>query len=191
MRNVESNFSVNDELTDIQEATRAHRKSHGCGAYTFEDGTGLINLVQSHKAVRILELGTALGFTACCLAKGHESAHVDTIEGDATHVQLAKELIASVGLAGRITVHHGMFADVLATFSPEYDAVFFDGYEPSIAVLNQVRNLLRTGGLMICANTSLAGKLERREIDGYLNNIDYWVMKMPIENGKTIVRVKL
>ena len=84
-----------------------------------------------------------------------------------------------------------MFADVLANFSPEYDAVFFDGYEPSIAVLNQVRNLLRTGGLMICANTSLAGKLERREIDGYLNNIDYWVMKMPIENGKTIVRVKL
>lgn len=190
MTNKNLSLNIDDRLVDIQQATRAHRKMHGCGAYTFEDGSGLINLVQSINAMRILELGTALGFTACCLAQGHESAHVDTIEGDAIHLRLAEKNIAAMGLTGRVTVHHGMFDDVLANFVPEYDAVFFDGYEPSIAVLNQVRNLLRKGGLMICANTSLTINEKQREIDDYLSNIDFWIMKEPIENGKTKVCVK-
>lgn len=191
MENINPKFSINTKLADIQQATRAHRKIHGCGAYTYEDGPGLINLVQSHNALRILELGTALGFTACCLAQGHELAHVDTIEGDAKHVQLARERVASVGLAGRITVHHGTFTDVITKLTSKYDVVFFDGYEPSIDVLDRARNILRTGGLMICANTSLMDKLGRREVDDYLNNIDYWQVKEPIENGRTKVCVKL
>jgi hypothetical protein len=31
----------------IQEATREHRRRHGCSAYTFEDGAGLIALAQA------------------------------------------------------------------------------------------------------------------------------------------------
>jgi aryl-alcohol dehydrogenase-like predicted oxidoreductase len=41
--------------------TRRHRADHGCGAYTFEDGPGLIALAATHRATRVLELGAALG----------------------------------------------------------------------------------------------------------------------------------
>ena len=178
------------QLESIQRATRTHREVLRCGAYTFEDGGGLIDLVQSVSAKRVLELGTALGFTACCLAQGHESAHVDTIEADETHVRLAQKNIADLGLSKHITVHQGFFSDVLENLEPAYDAAFFDGFEPSIPILEQTTNLLRQGGIIICANTALASNMERRRIENYLSNPDLWMVKAPIESGRTTVCVK-
>jgi predicted O-methyltransferase YrrM len=73
----------------IQSMTRQHRADHGCGAYTFEDGPGLTTLAATHHAGRVLELGTALGYTACCFAAATPNTHVDTIERDSEHVRLA------------------------------------------------------------------------------------------------------
>jgi len=185
-----SHADILERLQRIQQATREHRQAHGCGAYTFEDGYGLIDLVQSVRAMRVVELGTALGFTACCLAQGHESTHVDTVEADETHVRLARKNISDMGLAANITVHQGLFIDTLANLVPGYDVAFFDGFAPSIAVLDQVKDLLRNNGLLICANTSLADSEERQKLDRYFNNTDFWLMKTPIEHGQTRVCVK-
>jgi predicted O-methyltransferase YrrM len=70
----------------IQSMTRQHRADHGCGAYTFEDGPGLTALAATHRASRVLELGTALGYTGCCLAAAASNTHVDSIEMDTEHV---------------------------------------------------------------------------------------------------------
>src|SRR6202522_4312055 len=78
----------------IQSMTRQHRADHGCGAYTFEDGPGLTALAATHRASRVLELGTALGYTGCCLAAAASNTHVDSIEMDTEHVRLARENIA-------------------------------------------------------------------------------------------------
>jgi len=94
-------------LHDLYRISVAHRKVHGCEAYTFEDGPALTALSGWKQPHRVLELGTALGYSACCLAQGSASARVDTIEGDATHVTLAREQIARHALTHRITVHHG------------------------------------------------------------------------------------
>jgi predicted O-methyltransferase YrrM len=64
----------------IQKATRAHRQAHGCHAYTYSDGAALTALAANAGAKRVLELGTALGYTACCLAAAGPSVFVDTIE---------------------------------------------------------------------------------------------------------------
>ena len=96
-------------LFEIQAATRIHRREHGCGAYTFEDGPGLIKLAQKYEPSRIVELGTALGFTACCLAFGSPSATIDTVEGDSLHVELAQQNFKNEQFDKRITVHHGHF----------------------------------------------------------------------------------
>ncbi len=181
---------VPNHLQDIQRATRLHRRDHGCGAYTFEDGEGLVRLVKGHNAQRILELGTALGFTACCLAQGSETAKVDTIEADITHVHLARKHILQAGLATRISVHHGYFSDVLPNLKPDYDAVFFDGFGPSGDLISQLGDLLKSGGLLICANIALADSPQRQLIEKYINDVDLWIQKDPIENGRTVVRIK-
>ena len=77
-KSVSGGHTARDPFQSLQDVTRIHRSEHGCGAYTFEDGTGLIDLSARIKPKRILELGTALGYTACCLASGSPEAHVDS-----------------------------------------------------------------------------------------------------------------
>ncbi len=177
-----------DRFSAIQSATRDHRRSHGCEAYTFEDGPALTRIAAAAGAQRILELGTALGYTACCLAAGHPYSRVDTIEGDAEHARLAREQIASVSLSDRIAVHHGDFLMVLPTLPATYDLIFFDGFAPDMAVLHPLTRILKGGGTLVCANLGLADNT--RHLTAFLDDASMWTKANPIEGGATVVRVK-
>ena len=181
---------TDDLFTSIQAATRTHRKTHGCGAYTFEDGPGLARISFDARPTRILELGTALGYTACCLASGSPTAKVDTIEGDPDHARLARVQIADAGLADRIKVHIGDFEDVLAYLPNAYDLVFFDGFAPSEALLSLLRSKINSGGTLVCANIGLAGGEEHSRIMGELGDTVHWRAMGSIERGQTIVVTK-
>ena len=180
-----------DPFASIQAATRSHRKLHGCGAYTFEDGPGLARVAAASGATRILELGTALGYTACCLASGAPGAIVDTVEGDPAHVELAKELIAKAGLTERIRVHIGEFDQVLGKLPEDYDLAFFDGFAPSDAILALLRNCLTTGGILVCANLGLVeGVVQARLLQDF-KNAERWLEVCKLESGRTIVLRKV
>ncbi len=144
--------AANDPFAKIRAATNAHRARHGCGAHPYDNGPLLAALAAAADARRILELGTALGYTALSFASGAPDATVDTIERDAEHVRLARENIAAAAMDHRITVHEGEFAAVLPTLDPGYDVAFFDGQSPSPELHKTLRGLLRTGGTLITAN---------------------------------------
>lgn len=179
-----------DPFADIRSATRQHLAHHGCGAYTFEDGPALRALASQRLPQRILELGTALGYTACCMAGGSILSHVDTVEADAQHIALARANIIRHGLALRITVHDGQFDDVMSTLMPGYDMVFFDGFAPTHKTIARLRELLVCGGVLVCANLQLAHGDAIEQLDIELNNRSRWQPLEPIENGRTHVRVK-
>src|SRR6202046_4774178 len=122
-----------DPFAKIRTATNAHRTKHGCGAYPYSNGPLLAALAGAANARRILELGTALGYTALSFASGAPDATVDTVERDPDHVALACDNIAAAAMDHRITVHEGDFASVLPTLDPGYDVAFFDGQAPSPA----------------------------------------------------------
>jgi len=107
-----------DPFAKIRNATNAHRERHGCSAFAYSNGPLLAALAGAANARRILELGTALGYTALSFASGVRDATVDTIERDPDHAQLARDNIAAAGLDHRITVHEGEFASVLPTLDP-------------------------------------------------------------------------
>ena len=180
-----------DPFADVQQATRQHRRQHGCGAYTFEDGPALTALSGWKQPQRVLELGTALGYTACCLAQGCALARVDTIEGDAAHVALAREQIARHALAHRITVHQGQFDEVLGQLEAGYDLAFFDGFEPPPATIAQVRDLLGPGGMLVCSNLQLGRGAAARQLAHDLDDASRWQTMASIEGGRTAVRIKL
>ena len=183
--------SARDPFRALQDATRAHRREHGCGAYTFEDGAGLTDLSARFQPARSLELGTALGYTACCLAWGAPKAHVDTIERDPLHVELARRNIEKAKLSSRITVHQGDFSDILPLLDPPYDFAFFDGFAPDIAVLTSLEALLAPAGVLVCANLALAGDLETRRMTAMLSDPKVWRPLPAIEAGATAVWRKL
>src|SRR6202167_1159239 len=141
----------------VRTATNAHRARHGCGAYPYDNGPFLAAIAAAANARRILELGTALGYTALSFASGAPDATVDTIESDPDHARLARENIVAAAMDHRITVHEGDFATVLPTLDPGYDVAFFDGHTPSPALHRTLRGLLRTGGTLITANLNHGG----------------------------------
>src|SRR6202050_3427960 len=149
--------TIDDPFAATRAATDAHRGRHGCGAYPYDNGPLLAALAAAANARRILELGTALGYTALSFASGAPDATVDTIERDPEHVRLARENIAGASMDHRITVHEGDFAAILPTLDPGYDVAFFDGQTPSPAMHKTLRGLLRTGGTLITANLNHGG----------------------------------
>ena len=180
-----------DHFVAIQAATRTHRRITNSDAYTFEDGPALTEVAARSGAIRMLELGTALGYTACCLAAARPDARVETIEGDPLRASLARDQIAAHGLADRVTVHQGDFKAVLPRLTAGYGLVFFDGYAPDVAMLQAIINQLLPGGTLVCANLGLAGAHERLRLMAAFDDPARFTQLQPIENGGTVVRRRL
>jgi predicted O-methyltransferase YrrM len=178
-----------DPFAAVRAATNAHRAKHGCGAYPYKNGALLGVVAAAANARRILELGTALGYTALWLARGAPDAVVDTIESDAEHVRLAREHIEACGFTGRVVVHHGDFARLLRMLDPGYDVAFFDGFTPTQALLKTLRGLLKPRGLLISANLTHGG--EANAYRDALLNADDWLTAFVSDDGETAVSTKL
>ncbi|MDQ2765193.1 MAG: class I SAM-dependent methyltransferase [Pseudomonadota bacterium] len=177
-----------DPFGDVLAGTGQHRREHSCWAYPFRDGPALGVLAGAMGATRILELGTALGYTACWFAHASPMARVDTIERDPDHVRLARRNIDAFGFTDRVNVIHGDFADALRQLAPGYDLAFFDGYAPSIADLNKLRSLLRPRGVLISANLNLEGGEAVRTA---LADPHRWLTAPMLEDGRTHVSIAI
>jgi predicted O-methyltransferase YrrM len=181
--------SAPDPFAKIRSATNTHRARHGCSAYPYDNGPLLAAMAGAANARRILELGTALGYTALSFASGAPDATVDTVERDPEHVQLARDNIAAAAMDHRITVHEGDFASVLPTLDPGYDVAFFDGGTPVTALHKTLRGLLRTGGTLITANLNHGGTADA--VRKALFDGKSWRSALVDEDGETAISVKL
>src|SRR5580698_9130228 len=180
---------ANDPFVKIRAATDAHRAVHGCSAYPYDNGPLLAAVAASANARRILELGTALGYTALSFASGVRDATVDTIERDPEHATLARDNIAAAAMDHRITVHEGDFASVLPTLDPGYDVAFFDGGTPVTSLHKTLRGLLRTGGTLITANLNHGGTADA--VRKALFDGKGWRSALVDDDGETAISVKI
>ena len=178
-----------DPFAKIRSATNSHRERHGCNAYPYDNGPLLAAVAASANARRIVELGTALGYTALSFASGAPDATVDTVERDPDHVKLARDNIAAAAMDHRITVHEGDFSSVLPTLAPGYDVAFFDGGTPVPALHKALRGLLRTGGTLITANLNHGGSADA--VRKALFDGKSWRSALIDEDGETAISVKL
>ena len=111
-------------------------------------------LVKYHKPERILEVGTAVGFSALLMweAAGR-NIPVTTIENYEKRIPIARENFAKNGAAEQITLLEGDAAEVLRTLSGPYPMIFMDAAKgQSPAFLPEVTRLLSPGGLLITDN---------------------------------------
>ena len=76
---------------------------------------------------RILEVGTAVGFSAVFMAQyGEPDAEITTIENYEKRIPIARENFEKSGFADRITLISGDAAEVLKTLDGPYDFIFMD-----------------------------------------------------------------
>ncbi|MFG2490431.1 O-methyltransferase [Streptomyces caniferus] len=146
-----------DRFSDIKTATRSHLEAHGCGCHPYADGGLLATLTAATRASTVVELGTALGYSAAWFAC--TGAHVHTIDRDPTHSRLAQVHLARHHLADRVTLHTGEGVDLLPDLAlTGVDIAFFDGYPPTTAAIGALAAALRPGGLLIAGNLTLGGQ---------------------------------
>lgn len=149
---------VNTTLEKIFEQSLKHRQEHECGAYPYEFADMLSILVNISHSKRILEFGTGLGYTAAFLASKNEDVHIDTIDRDEGHMELARANWQEIGVSDKITAYVDKAEVILPELEVPYDLIFFDGHTPSMKFLIHFERLLKKGGLLVTANMFLRDK---------------------------------
>jgi predicted O-methyltransferase YrrM len=125
-------------------------------------------LLHIHKPVRILELGTAIGYSAICMASAccenmvdgvATPFHIDTVEIDPDMVVVARQNIEKCGFSSNIRVICGDCLEVLPALSMQYDMVFMDAAKGQYArIYEDCLRLLKKDGVLLCDNCTYHGK---------------------------------
>lgn len=118
-------------------------------------------LLEMNRPARILEVGTAVGFSSILMARyGPEDCRITTIENYEKRIREAKKNIAASGFGDRITLIRGDAGDVLKQLTDPFDFVFMDAAKGQYVVwLDDVVRLLRPGGVLLSDNVLQEGDL--------------------------------
>ena len=114
---------------------------------------------------KILEIGTAIGYSAILMATTKEDVEVTTIERDDKRYREAVKNINEIGLDNRIEVVFNDALDVnLAGYS--YDLIFIDAAKSQlIKYFEKFKNYLNPGGVIITDNIKFHGLVEKEKIE--------------------------
>lgn len=113
----------------------------------------LKTLLVMNKPKQILEVGTAIGFSALLMAEAVPEAHITTIEKYEKRIPLAKENFKRFGKDGQITLLEGDAAVILKELTGTYDFIFMDAAKGQyIHFLPEVLRLLNPGGILLSDN---------------------------------------
>jgi predicted O-methyltransferase YrrM len=141
----------------------------------------LIQIVRLKQAKRVLEIGTAIGYSAIQMAR-HSSVLIDTIEKDADLVLKAKTNISSFGLENQIQVFE---ADALeldeSRLYDKYDIIFIDGAKAQYEkFFNKYEHLLALDGVIVSDNLLFHGLVYSNEpmsknLRGLVKKIEHYI----------------
>ena len=107
----------------------------------------------------ILEIGTAVGFSAIMMAENTgSSCRITTIENYQKRIAEAKMNISASGYGERITLLEGDASELLDTLAGPYDLVFMDAAKGQyISFLPGVKKLMKKGSVLIADNVLQGG----------------------------------
>ncbi|OFW19969.1 MAG: hypothetical protein A3H97_22385 [Acidobacteria bacterium RIFCSPLOWO2_02_FULL_65_29] len=126
-----------------------------------EVGALLRVLAVSIGAVRILEIGTAIGYSGIWLAGAlPRGGLLLTIEMNADRAAVARENFSRAGVADRANVMVGDASRLLAKVAGPFDLIFQDGDKKMyVPLLDRLVELLRPGGLLVTDNVLWDGEV--------------------------------
>lgn len=120
------------------------------------------NILDEVRPFRVLEVGTAIGYSALCFSKYlSDGGRIDTIEIESIRVEQALENIEKVGAMDKIRVLEGDALEILPYLTEEYDVVFIDAAKGKyIEFFNHALRLCKKGGYIIADNVLYKGMVQ-------------------------------
>lgn len=125
-----------------------------------DDGIEFIcNYIKEHNVKRVLEIGTAIGFSAIEFAKVSDEVHVTTLEVDIDRHIKAKQNIHDQGLDDRITAIN--CNALMYDLEGEFDLIFIDAAKAQyIKFFEKYKANLALDGVFISDNLAFHGMVE-------------------------------
>ena len=119
----------------------------------------IANYLIKMKPERILEIGTAVGYSAICFSKYlNEDGMIDTIERDEERIKEAKVNIKNMDLENKIHIYEGDAVEILPTLNEKYDAIFIDAAKGKYPFfLKEALRMIKPTGIIFADNILYKG----------------------------------
>ncbi len=118
-------------------------------------------LLNQVKPVKVLEIGTAVGYSALFMAEVLDNIgeyHIDTIELDDVRAEEAQGHITEFGKEDKIHLYRGDAAEVLKTLTEKYDFIFIDAAKAQyMNYLQAVMKLVHADSVIVTDNVLESG----------------------------------
>lgn len=123
----------------------------------------LCNYIKEHSIKRVLEIGTAIGYSSIKMALVNKDIKITSIEKDIDRYNIAIDNIKKFKLEKRITV---ILDDALNTkIKDKYDLLFIDASKGhNIDFFNKYKDNLTEEGVIITDNLSFHGLVENETL---------------------------
>lgn len=118
-------------------------------------------LLMMKKPLRVLEVGTAIGFSAILMSEYiPEQGHITTIEKYEKRIPIARENFRRAGKEDQITLIEGDALEVMKSLNGSYDFIFMDAAKGQyIHYMPEAIRLLEPGGVLVSDNVLQDGDI--------------------------------
>lgn len=118
-------------------------------------------LLTMKRPMRILEVGTAVGFSAILMAEFNPvECEIVTIENYEKRIPIARNNFVRAGKEKQITLLEGDAAEVLKTITEPFDFIFMDAAKGQyIHFMPDIMRLLKVGGTLVSDNVLQDGDI--------------------------------
>ncbi len=117
-------------------------------------------LMFTHRPKNILEVGTAIGFSAILMSEYAPDAHITTIENYDKRIPIARQNFIRFNRQDRIELIEGDALEVLPLLTDSYDFIFMDAAKGQyINYLPDILRLLKPGAILVSDNVLQDGDI--------------------------------
>lgn len=154
-------MDIIQKLQSIEQESR----TRGIPIIGSEKGRWLLTFIQKNRPQRILELGTANGYSGIIL--GSEGGELLTIEKDVRIAAEARQNFIKFNINAKIIVGDGVtiISNLVKEKKNYFDLIFIDfAKKQYLTVLNDCLVIIRGGGFIIADNITMAGCQDFKQV---------------------------
>ncbi|MBU1100462.1 MAG: O-methyltransferase [Bacteroidetes bacterium] len=158
--------SLRGEVDPLMAEMESFAKERKIPILEWQTADFIEQLILINKPKKVLEVGTAIGYTTIRIAKMLQpGASIETIELSKDNIPLARENFIKAGLEEKIALHEGNALSIIPDLSKDYDIIFLDAdKEDYMEYYNQLADKLRVGGILLIDNLLWHGYVVEQEV---------------------------
>lgn len=150
--------TVRPPADDLVEEMEVHAEDDRIPIAAREVATLQASLARATDADRVLEFGTAIGYSTLHLAR--TGCEVVTMEVDEERVAAAREYLDRAGVADRVRIHEAPALEVLPDLEGPFDVAFLDAVKTEYAdYLDGTLPMISEGGMVVVDNMLWHGEV--------------------------------